>query len=130
MKTGNRTITLALALPDTHFLLEFVRPDLLGLRVVSRALILWDDVQPTREWMDKQIPWRMVVKNAYAEMRDIARKAMEGRTCRIRGLPSPPPQFAESLPSWLFRPKQNKPLNPGFKEAPIVLLSWFFNLAA
>jgi hypothetical protein len=52
------------------------------------------------------------------------------RTCRIRRLPSPPPQFAESLPSWLFRPKQNKPLNPGFKEAPIVLLSWFFNLAA
>jgi hypothetical protein len=57
-------------------------------------------------------------------------KLVTRRTCRIRGLPSPPPQFAENLPSWLFRPKQNKPLNPGFKEPPIVLLSWFFNLAA
>jgi hypothetical protein len=29
--------------PDTQFLLEFVRPDFLMLRVIARGLILWDE---------------------------------------------------------------------------------------
>ena len=76
MKTGNQTIASALALPDTHFLLEFVRPDFLALRLISRALILWDDVKPTNEWIDAQIP--VVIQNAYDEMRALAKKTMEG----------------------------------------------------
>lgn len=43
-------------LPDTHYLLDYVRPDLLALRVISRSLILWNDVKPTRGWIDAQIP--------------------------------------------------------------------------
>jgi len=78
MKTGNQTIASALSLPDTHFLLEFVRPDFLALRVMARALILWDEVEPTRDWIQAQIP--SVVKTAYEEMRWIAKKAMEGAT--------------------------------------------------
>jgi anaphase-promoting complex subunit 1 len=78
MKTGNQTIASAIALPDTHFLLEFVRPDFLGHRVVSRALILWNDVEPTKKWIDAQIP--SVVRNACYEMHNAAKNNMEGRS--------------------------------------------------
>jgi anaphase-promoting complex subunit 1 len=76
MKSGNRTIAASVTVPDTHFLLEFVRPDFLGLRLVAKALILWDEVEPSDEWIDRQIP--AVVKTAYEEMRAIAKGAMEG----------------------------------------------------
>lgn len=56
MKSGNQSIAHVLALPQTHFLLEFVRPDFLGLRVIARSLILWKDVKPSKEWLESQIP--------------------------------------------------------------------------
>ena len=75
MKSGNRTIASALALPDTHFLLEYVRPDFLMLRIIARSLILWDDVQPTKDWIEAQLP--PVVQNACVQMRAIAKRATE-----------------------------------------------------
>ncbi|CRK87591.1 CLUMA_CG001388, isoform A [Clunio marinus] len=41
--------------PETMFLLDFVRPDLLLLRVISRGLIMWNSVEPTTEWINSQI---------------------------------------------------------------------------
>lgn len=80
MKTENRTIASAVDLPNTHFLLEWVRPDFLGLRVLARALILWNDVVPTKEWVQGQIP--KVVRDAYTSMRTLAKKASEGNSVR------------------------------------------------
>jgi anaphase-promoting complex subunit 1 len=77
MKTSNQNIASAIDLPDTHFLLEFVRPDFLAHRVVSRALILWNEVEPTREWIDGQVP--LVVRKAYNQMRTAAANGMVGR---------------------------------------------------
>lgn len=51
-------------IPDTHFLLDYVRPDLLLLRVVARSLILWDAVLANDEWIEAQIP--SVVKDSYS----------------------------------------------------------------
>eukprot|EP00980_Cylindrotheca_fusiformis_P031132 scaffold25862_cov152-Cylindrotheca_fusiformis.AAC.3 len=70
MMSGNRTIASAIALPDTHFLLEYVRPDFLMLRVIARGLILWDDVQPTKAWIDSQLP--KAAADAYWKMRQMA----------------------------------------------------------
>lgn len=42
--------------PDTTYLLDFVRPDLLLLRIIARGLILWDDILPTQDWLDHQFP--------------------------------------------------------------------------
>lgn len=78
IKTGNDSIASAIALPDTHFLLEFVRPDFLGLRVIARALILWDTVLPTSKWIDDQVP--LVVRDAYEEMRIAAKSAFSQNT--------------------------------------------------
>jgi len=33
--------------PDTQYLLDFVRPDFLLLRIIACSLILWDDILPT-----------------------------------------------------------------------------------
>ena len=75
MKSGNKTIASALSLPDTHFLLEYVRPDFLMLRIIARSLILWDDVQPSRSWIEAQLP--PVVQKACCQMRATARRATE-----------------------------------------------------
>lgn len=90
MKTGNQTIASALALPQTHFLLEFVRPDFLGLRVIARSLILWNDVFPTRKWIEQQVP--AVVRDSYEEIRSVAKAAFGGRNRHSRLRP-PKPEY-------------------------------------
>jgi anaphase-promoting complex subunit 1 len=46
--------------------LEYVRPDFLTLRVISKALITWDSVEPSSKWIEDQLP--SVVKEAYKQM--------------------------------------------------------------
>lgn len=56
LKSQNESVAALLALPDTRFALDRVRPELLLLRVVARSLILWDSVQPTAEWIEQLVP--------------------------------------------------------------------------
>ena len=56
LKTGDAAVAAAFAVPDTRFALDFVRPDLVQLRVLARALVLWDDVQPSDGWVQAQLP--------------------------------------------------------------------------
>ncbi|XP_077996954.1 anaphase-promoting complex subunit 1-like [Glandiceps talaboti] len=56
LKTGNRAVAQWLTAPDTQFLLDFVRPDFLILRILSHGLILWDEIRPTKEWVESNIP--------------------------------------------------------------------------
>jgi anaphase-promoting complex subunit 1 len=83
--TRNVSIAASLKLPDTHFLLDYHRPDLLALRVVSRSLILWDEVAPTAEWIDLQIP--SIVRNGINFMKRAAKKAMDvrGQSIDVQG---------------------------------------------
>lgn len=41
-QTNNKEVAARLATPDTHFALEYVRPDFILIRVVAHNLILWD----------------------------------------------------------------------------------------
>jgi len=72
LRTGNKAIASQLALPSTHFLLDYVRPDFLFLRVVARTLVLWDDVEPTEQWIQDQIP--SIVARSYAQFKELAEK--------------------------------------------------------
>jgi anaphase-promoting complex subunit 1 len=56
LRSNDATAAARLALPDTHCALDFVRPDLLLLRVLARALVLWDAVAPTEAWVEAQLP--------------------------------------------------------------------------
>ena len=51
--TRNEAVASGIALPDTHFLLDYSRPDTLMLKVLARSLILWDQVEPTSIKMNK-----------------------------------------------------------------------------
>lgn len=42
--------------PDTQYLLDFVCPDFLLLRMVARGLILWDDILPSIGWVEQHVP--------------------------------------------------------------------------
>ncbi|KAL1461424.1 hypothetical protein WDU94_013324 [Cyamophila willieti] len=55
-KTGNRAVADWMNAPNTQYLLDFVCPDFLMLRMIARGLILWDDVMPTVEWVESHIP--------------------------------------------------------------------------
>lgn len=48
IRTGNKSVASWLDPPDTHAVLDHVRPDLLLLRIIARGLILWDDIKPTK----------------------------------------------------------------------------------
>ena len=47
LRTNSAPVAHMLAPPDTLFLLDNVRPDVLVLRVMSRALVMWDAVAPS-----------------------------------------------------------------------------------
>lgn len=55
-QTDNRAVANWMMPPDTKYLLDFVRPDLLLLRIIAKGLILWNDIEATEEWLDRQIP--------------------------------------------------------------------------
>ncbi|XP_042671415.1 anaphase-promoting complex subunit 1 isoform X1 [Centrocercus urophasianus] len=56
LKTNNRSIADWLQAPDTMYLLDFVKPEFLLLRTLARCLILWDDIMPSTEWVDSNVP--------------------------------------------------------------------------
>ncbi len=56
LKTNDVAVASAFAVPNTHFALDYVKPEFLQLRVLARGLVMWDDVQPTHEWVQAQLP--------------------------------------------------------------------------
>ncbi|KAM3961524.1 LOW QUALITY PROTEIN: anaphase-promoting complex subunit 1-like [Aphomia sociella] len=42
--------------PRTAYQLDFVRPDLLMLRIIARGLVLWDSIEASEEWIEDQVP--------------------------------------------------------------------------
>ena len=85
---SNVSIAASLQLPDTHFLLDYIRPDLLSLRVISRSLILWNDIQPTSSWIDSQIP--IIVKQSITLMKDAAVRVMKMGNADVMSDPTEP----------------------------------------
>ncbi len=56
LRTNDATIAARFAVPDTAYALSFVRPDFVLLRVMGRALVMWDGISPTDAWIDRQLP--------------------------------------------------------------------------
>lgn len=55
LKTNNEAVCERLQLPDTRYLLDYVRCDIMQLHVLARALIMWDSIVPSREWVEDQV---------------------------------------------------------------------------
>ena len=56
LRTNDAAAAAHFSVPETHFELDYVRPDQLLLRVLGRALVLWDGVAGSEEWVDSQLP--------------------------------------------------------------------------
>lgn len=56
LKSEQESVASRLSVPDTLFLLQGVRPDLLVLRVVMKHLILWQRIEPSEAWLRSQVP--------------------------------------------------------------------------
>ncbi|OWZ23875.1 Anaphase-promoting complex subunit [Phytophthora megakarya] len=52
MQTNNKAVAVQLAVPDTLILLDYVRPDILLVRTLSKNLVMWDDILPTTQWIE------------------------------------------------------------------------------
>ena len=58
-RSNNARVATWLEVPDSRFLLEFVRPDFLMLRTLAKGLILWDAIIPDLEWIESHVPASM-----------------------------------------------------------------------
>ncbi|CAK9780760.1 hypothetical protein CC85DRAFT_277308 [Cutaneotrichosporon oleaginosum] len=56
LRTGRRDIADTLEIPQTEIALENIRPDQLLVRTYARALIMWDDIRGTVDWINAQLP--------------------------------------------------------------------------
>lgn len=54
--TGNAAVANWMRPPETSYLLDLVRPDLLLLRSIARGLIMWSDVRADDAWLWAQFP--------------------------------------------------------------------------
>jgi anaphase-promoting complex subunit 1 len=55
-RSNNTEMLHILELPTTIILLDSIRPDVLLYRALGRCLIMWDNIVPTSEWLQNQIP--------------------------------------------------------------------------
>ncbi|KAF9956767.1 Anaphase-promoting complex subunit 1 [Modicella reniformis] len=56
LKTNSKAIATKLSVPETQFLLDYITPDSLMLRVICRAIVLWNSIKPTAAWVLSQVP--------------------------------------------------------------------------
>lgn len=81
LRSENAGIAAYLSTPDTHFALDYVRPDFIMLRVISRNLIMWDEVRTTREWVLKQIPDVISANIEGSTVSSVARMCINDDAC-------------------------------------------------
>lgn len=65
LKTERQDVADILTIPDTILALNHVQPNFLQIRSLARALIMWDAIAPTHEWISAQIPF--AIGDAMAE---------------------------------------------------------------
>lgn len=62
LQTNNKEVAAMFKIPTTLATLAHVRPEHLLLKVAMRALVMWDSVQPTNEWVEGQLPGFLQVR--------------------------------------------------------------------
>lgn len=56
LRTNDPRVAGRFALPDTPYGLDGVRPDLITLRALGAALVMWDGVEPSGRWIAASMP--------------------------------------------------------------------------
>jgi anaphase-promoting complex subunit 1 len=71
LRTGRRDVANMLTLPDTTVELNAIQPSFLMIRAISKSLVMWDEISPTKEWVNAQIPVQ-ITKALDVKMQGIA----------------------------------------------------------
>ncbi|KZT67155.1 hypothetical protein DAEQUDRAFT_713848 [Daedalea quercina L-15889] len=56
LRTGRQDVADILRIPDTLVALNSIQPSFLMVRAMTRSIIMWDKMTPTREWFSSNIP--------------------------------------------------------------------------
>jgi anaphase-promoting complex subunit 1 len=56
LRTERRDVADVLTIPDTVLGLNRIQPSFLLMRTVARALIMWNSIAPTNDWLQTQLP--------------------------------------------------------------------------
>ncbi|CAG8436254.1 8034_t:CDS:2 [Ambispora gerdemannii] len=56
LKTNNESVADKITIPKTAYFLDFVRPDFLAVRILSKNLIMWDSIECNVAWVENHIP--------------------------------------------------------------------------
>ena len=64
LRSENNVIAARLQVPTSLFQLDYVRPDLLALRMLAHSLVMWKGVTARPEWVARQVP--PAIADAYA----------------------------------------------------------------
>ncbi|XP_037936242.1 anaphase-promoting complex subunit 1 [Teleopsis dalmanni] len=85
--TNNRAVAEWMDPPNTRYLLDLVRPDLLLLRTIARGLILWSNIEPSENWLFNQFPENLrfdIMRGATVkDSEDIDHEAITQAYCNI-----------------------------------------------
>ncbi|KAL6820645.1 hypothetical protein V8C40DRAFT_58479 [Trichoderma camerunense] len=56
MKSEDQIVARKIDIPDSVLQFDYVRPDILLLRTMTKNLILWSQIEPTFDWIQKSLP--------------------------------------------------------------------------
>ncbi|KAI3325610.1 hypothetical protein HD806DRAFT_490767 [Xylariaceae sp. AK1471] len=56
MKSEDHIVARKIDVPDATLQFDYIRPDILLLRTVAKHLILWSEIEPSHEWIRKNLP--------------------------------------------------------------------------
>ncbi|KAJ2986617.1 hypothetical protein NUW58_g4939 [Xylaria curta] len=58
MKSEDHIVARKIDVPDAILQFDYIRPDVLLLRTVAKHLILWSEIEPSHQWIRKNLPPR------------------------------------------------------------------------
>ncbi|KAI1075178.1 hypothetical protein F5B20DRAFT_585586 [Whalleya microplaca] len=58
MKSEDHIVARKIDVPEATLQFDYIRPDILLLRTVAKHLILWSEIEPTHDWIRKNLPSR------------------------------------------------------------------------
>ncbi|KAG9251035.1 negative regulator of mitosis [Emericellopsis atlantica] len=56
MKTEDASVARKIDVPDSILQFDYIRPDILLLRTMTKNIIMWSKIQPTFSWISKSLP--------------------------------------------------------------------------
>ena len=80
LKTNDVGVAASFVIPDTHFALDYVRPNFILLRVLARSLVMWDKLLPTEAWVQQQLPRLLRVSMHHQPTLAVVHEPMQNET--------------------------------------------------